>query len=59
VSIYGTNLASGTTIWNGDFPVSLGGTSVEIDGKPAYLEFVSPGQINLQAPDDMRPARYP
>lgn len=52
VSIYGTNLASGTFVWNGDFPTSLGGTSVEIDGKPAYLQFVSPGQINLQAPDD-------
>ena len=52
VTIYGTNLASGTTIWNGDFPTSLGGTSVEIDGKAGYLEYVSPDQINLQAPDD-------
>ncbi|HXM45313.1 MAG TPA: IPT/TIG domain-containing protein [Bryobacteraceae bacterium] len=52
VSIYGTNLASGTVVWNGDFPTSLGGTSVEIDGKAAYLEYVSPEQINLQAPDD-------
>ena len=52
VSIYGTNLASETAVWNGDFPTSLGGTSVEINGKAAYLEFVSPGQINLQAPDD-------
>ncbi|MGA2741926.1 MAG: IPT/TIG domain-containing protein [Bryobacteraceae bacterium] len=53
ISIYGTNLASGTVVWNGDFPTTLGGTSVEIDGKAAYLEYVSPGQINLQAPDDM------
>lgn len=52
VSIYGNNLAGETAVWNGDFPTSLGGTSVEIDGKPAYLLFVSPGQINLQAPDD-------
>lgn len=52
VSIYGTNLASGTTIWNGDFPKSLGGTSVTVDGKAAYLLLVSPGQINLQVPDD-------
>ena len=37
VSIYGTNLASGTAFWNGDFPTSLGGTSVEINGKAAYL----------------------
>jgi len=53
VSIYGTNLADSTEVWNGDFPTSLGGTSVLIDGKPAYLAYVSPGQINLQAPDDM------
>jgi uncharacterized protein (TIGR03437 family) len=52
VSIYGSNLASATATWNGDFPVSLGGTSVTIDGKAAYLWFVSPSQINLQVPDD-------
>jgi hypothetical protein len=52
VSIYGANLAGGTAVWNGDFPTSLGGTSVEINGKSAFLSFVSPGQINLQAPDD-------
>jgi len=52
VSIFGNNLASGTVIWDGDFPTSLGGTSVTVDGKAAYLQFVSPGQINLQAPDD-------
>ena len=52
VSIFGTNLSSGTAVWNGDFPTTLGGTSVEINGRPAYLSFVSPTQINLQAPDD-------
>jgi uncharacterized protein (TIGR03437 family) len=52
VSIYGSNLASGTSLWNGDFPTRLGGTSVTIDNKPAYLWFVSPLQINLQVPDD-------
>jgi uncharacterized protein (TIGR03437 family) len=52
VSIYGTNLASTTTLWNGDFPISLGGTNVTINSKPAYLWLVSPGQINMQAPDD-------
>jgi uncharacterized protein (TIGR03437 family) len=52
VSIYGSNLASGTAASDGDFPTSLGGTSVEVDGKAAYLLFVSPGQINFQAPDD-------
>jgi uncharacterized protein (TIGR03437 family) len=32
----------------------LGNTSVTIDGEPAYLWYVSPGQINLQAPDDLK-----
>ena len=52
VSIYGSNLAAKTTTWSGDFPISLGGTSVTINGKAAYLSLVSPSQINLQAPDD-------
>lgn len=52
ISIYGANLATSTTTWNNDFPTSLGGTTVTIDNNPAYLWYVSPGQINLQAPDD-------
>jgi uncharacterized protein (TIGR03437 family) len=52
VSIYGGNLANGTATWNGDFPTWLGGTSVLVDGKPAYLSYVSPWQVNLQVPDD-------
>jgi uncharacterized protein (TIGR03437 family) len=52
ISIFGGNLAGGTAVWSGNFPTSLGGTSVQINGKATYLSFVSPGQINLQAPDD-------
>jgi uncharacterized protein (TIGR03437 family) len=52
ISIYGSNLAGTTAVWNNDFPTSLGGTSVTIDGKPAYIWYVSPGQINVQVPDD-------
>ena len=52
VSIYGQNLAATTASWNFDFPTSLAGTSVTIDGKAAYLSYVSPTQINVQAPDD-------
>lgn len=37
---------------SGDFPTSLAGTSVTINGKQAYLSYASPAQINLQAPID-------
>ena len=52
VSIYGADLAAGTAVWGGDFPTSLGGVSVTINGKAGLSSSVSPGQINLQAPDD-------
>jgi uncharacterized protein (TIGR03437 family) len=59
VSIYGTNLASVPATWTGNFPISLGGTSVTIDGKAAYLSYVSPGQINLQVPNDATTGAVP
>jgi uncharacterized protein (TIGR03437 family) len=58
VSIFGINLAASTTVAtaanlvNGYLPTTLGGTSVTIDGKPAYLNYVSSTQINAQAPND-------
>ena len=52
ITIYGVNLATGSETWNGDFPTSLGGTTVAIDGKLAYLWYVSPYQINAQVPDE-------
>jgi uncharacterized protein (TIGR03437 family) len=59
VSIYGTNLASSTATWTGNFPTSLGGASVTIDGKLAYLSYVSPGQINLQVPNETATGAVP
>jgi uncharacterized protein (TIGR03437 family) len=59
VSIYGTNLAGSTAQWTGNFPQTLGGTSVMIDGIPAYLSYVSPTQINLQAPNDSQTGPVP
>jgi uncharacterized protein (TIGR03437 family) len=52
ISIFGANLAPAVTLWSNNFPTALGGTTVKIDNKLAYLWYVSPTQINLQAPDD-------
>ena len=56
-TIYGTNLSPVIQTWtssivNGVLPSSLGGVSVMINNKMAYVEYVSPTQINVQAPDD-------
>ncbi len=59
VSIYGSNLGTAVTTWNGDFPTTLGGTSVTINNKPAYLFFVAPGQVDVQAPDDAATGTVP
>jgi uncharacterized protein (TIGR03437 family) len=58
VSIFGGNLSTTTRLWraadfvNGILPTALDGVSVTIDGKPAAVEFVSPNQVNVLAPDD-------
>jgi uncharacterized protein (TIGR03437 family) len=53
-SIYGTNLISGSVpqVWSGNYPTTLGDTSVTVDNKPAYLWYAGPTQLNVQAPDD-------
>lgn len=54
VAIYGTNLSPVTDFWtivDGKLPTELDGVSVMVNGKPAYVEFVSSGQINIVAPD--------
>jgi uncharacterized protein (TIGR03437 family) len=58
LSIYGSNFAPASSEWvpwsnyvaSGRLPTSLAGVSVSIGGTPAYVEFVSPGQINALAP---------
>jgi uncharacterized protein (TIGR03437 family) len=56
VTIFGNNLAPRTNNWNsaivdGRLPATLDGVSVSIGGKPAYVNFISPGQVNVLAPD--------
>jgi uncharacterized protein (TIGR03437 family) len=58
VSIYGTYLSATSRVWqSSDFsgsklPTSLDGVSVTINGKSAAVYFVSPTQLNVQAPAD-------
>jgi uncharacterized protein (TIGR03437 family) len=58
VSIYGTDLSVTTRSWQiTDFsgnalPLSLDGVSVTVNGRPAAVAFISPGQVNVQAPAD-------
>ena len=54
IDIYGTNLSTTTqtATFSGNFPTTLGNVSVKIDGKSAYVYYISSGLINVQAPDD-------
>jgi uncharacterized protein (TIGR03437 family) len=59
IEIYGSNLASDTRGWAGsDFsgvnaPTSLDGTSVYIGGQAAFVDYISPGQVNAQVPSSV------
>jgi uncharacterized protein (TIGR03437 family) len=66
IEIYGLNLS--TTLlqtWAGsDFngvqaPTALGGTTVTVGGKPAYVDFVSPHQVNAQVPSGLAAGSQP
>jgi len=52
ISIFGSNLAPLAGSWNGSFGTSLEGTTVKVDGRPAYVSYAGPNQINVQVPDD-------
>jgi uncharacterized protein (TIGR03437 family) len=59
IEIYGSNLGIGTQTWSGaDFsgvnaPDSLGGTEVTIGGQSAFIDFISPGQVNALVPSNV------
>src|SRR6185437_11146963 len=56
VSFFGTNLAGSTASAPGPpLPLTLGGTSLSINGVPAPLLYVSPDQINAQIPFETQP----
>ena len=56
LTIQGTNLASTTDTWNnsivgGQLPTVLDGVTVNIEGYPAYISYISPTQINVLVPE--------
>jgi uncharacterized protein (TIGR03437 family) len=58
IEIKGTNLAQTKRSWsdqdfvNGQMPVQIDGVSATVNGKPAFVEYVSPSQINVLTPLD-------
>jgi serine/threonine-protein kinase len=58
VEVYGQNFSTISRLWAGsDFsgvnaPISLDGISVTVNGKPAFIYYVSPNQININTPED-------
>ncbi|MGO9255385.1 MAG: hypothetical protein ACLQU1_03655 [Bryobacteraceae bacterium] len=55
-SVYGSNLATKVgQATNVPLPTTLNTTSVTVNGELAPLFYVSPGQINAQMPEDIKP----
>ena len=58
VEIYGQNFSGTQRLWGGsDFsgvnaPTSLDGVSVTVNGRPAFIYYISPNQININTPED-------
>ncbi|MGH9721520.1 MAG: IPT/TIG domain-containing protein, partial [Bryobacteraceae bacterium] len=56
VTLFGNNLAAASRTWgapdivNGALPFTLDGVSVRVNNQPAPVSYVSPRQINVQAP---------
>jgi uncharacterized protein (TIGR03437 family) len=67
VEIKGSNLSQTTRIWDGgDFdpvtgnmPTSLDNVSATVNGKPAYIYFISPAQVNILTPLDSSTGTVP
>ncbi len=61
IEIYGSNLAGSTQEWQAsDFngsqaPNSLGGITVTVNGRRAFVSYISPGQVNAQVPATLMP----
>lgn len=59
IEIYGTNMSTTTRDWaQKDFvgsnaPTSLDGVSVSVGGRAAFVDYVSPGQVDALVPSDV------
>ncbi len=62
IEIYGSNLANTTTDWSNLFtpvnapinaPTTVGGTTVTVGGLSAFIDYVSPTQVNAQVPSGL------
>ena len=59
IEIYGTNLAGDSRGWTAaDFngvnaPKSLDGTTVTVGGQSAFIDYISPAQVNAQVPSNV------
>ena len=65
IEIYGSNLAASSRSWTGgDFsgvnaPTSLDGTKVTIGGQLAFIDYISPTQVNAQVPSNVGTGSQP
>jgi uncharacterized protein (TIGR03437 family) len=65
IEIYGANLASDARSWTGaDFtginaPTSLDGTKVTVGGQAAFIDYISPTQVNAQVPSNVATGSQP
>ena len=65
IEIYGAKLASDSRSWTGaDFtgvnaPTSLDGTKVTIGGQAAFIDYISPTQVNAQVPSSVATGSQP
>ncbi len=57
MEIFGKDLSLTTRSWgggdfsNGAAPTNIDNVQVKVDGKPAFVNFISPGQVNVVVPD--------
>jgi uncharacterized protein (TIGR03437 family) len=65
IEIYGSNLAADSRSWTGDdfngvnAPTSLDGTKVTIGGQFAFIDYISPAQVNAQVPSNVGTGSQP